>query len=159
MEWAAHAGDESGDVLCTRTGKNTYVIRSLCSTVLDGLCEVAHDQDAWSDALCIRRHPHDTTVEFHMTIPALKAALSEMRTRMEGVRVCENANTNNCTADCPSFWTASHLRRSLWNTIHVVACSSVRIITNTSNYEDEQIAHRCGQLAIQGEAIEAAANS
>jgi DNA-directed RNA polymerase alpha subunit len=62
-----------------------------------------------------------------------------------------------CLVRCPGFWEANLLRRGLLTTIHVLACQSVHVRSNTSKVEDWCVAHRLGQLAICGPAIEARA--
>lgn len=156
LDWTALACDEGGAARCVLISPDTYVVRALCSTIPEALCALAHEADPESSAYCLRHHPHDDDVELHVTLPALSGAVMELKTR---VQTCYNitpgAHDGACRVSCPGYWEASLLRRSLQTSVHVMACSSARIAVNTSSYQDCVIAHRFGQIAIKGDAIEA----
>ncbi len=140
---------------CRLVAKDTYGVRTACCTILAALCEVAHDLDESSDAYCIRHHPHDEEVTFHIDQRALDACLAELRARLREFSIAPGESVLYCSVACPSFWHASMLRRALYSHIEVLACTSVRIIRNNSRFEDALIAHRCGQIALQSDAPEA----
>ena len=135
---------------CQRLRFNTYTLKVASATVPEALCRISHELDANSDAYCIRHHPHDETVEFSIKVSDLPALTSELEARLRSVHITPGVDEQACSVSCPSFLTANIIRRALWTTVAVVACSSVRIHVNTSSFTDSMIAHRCGQLAIQG---------
>jgi hypothetical protein len=125
------------------------------STVCDALCALAHELEPLSEAYCIRHHPHDAQLELSMGGAELARAGHELVRRM-GQLACEELSEERCRVRCPSFLMGNLVRRSLL-LVDVLACTSVEIRVNSSRFEDAQIAHRFGQLAIRGDAIEASA--
>jgi len=153
LDWTAHDG---GGARCARIAADTYLVRALCSTIPEALCALAHEADPKSSAYCLRHHPHDEDVELHIALPALAGAVADLEGRVrQRYVVVPGVHDDACSVTCPGYWEASLLRRSLLTVVHVMACSSVRIAVNTSSHEDCVIAHRCGQIAIKGDAIEA----
>lgn len=135
---------------CNRVQHQKYNLELVSSTILEAMCKIAHDQDESSEAFCIRHHPHDLTVELCMDLNKLPSIIKEFGLRINSFSVTSGASDMVCHVDCPTFWVANIVRRTLWTSISVVACTSVCILTNTSKFADAMIAHRCGQLAIQG---------
>ena len=136
---------------CRQDSKDSYVIQLACSTILTSLCQLAHERHEGSDAFCIRHHPHDEEVTFHMEAEELDACLAELRRRLCLAIITPGGSERECLVRCPSMWLGSLVRRALYSRISVLAVTSVRIVQNTSGFEDALIAHRFGQLALQGE--------
>ena len=61
------------------------------------------------------------------------------------------ATPQGCKVLCSSLWLGNALRRGLLTAVPVLACTGVQILQNDSGYSDEQLAHRCGQLALQSD--------
>lgn len=139
---------------CIRLGPGKYSLGIASSTVPEALCKLSHALQESSEAYCIRHHPHDENVELVMdvsTLPMLQIAFEE---RLRTYTLTPGDNDDVCHVDCPTFWVANIIRRTLWTSVQVVACSSVLIHKNTSAFEDAMIAHRCGQIALRGNSHE-----
>lgn len=122
-------------------------------TIPEALCALV--QQDGRDAVCLRRHPHDVAVELQIDRADLQWAVSSFRDRLANDISLEIMSTGQAIAHCNSYWAANLLRRSLQSTVDVLACTGVRIIANTSGIEDWVLAHRFGQVAMQGDSVEA----
>lgn len=152
------AAPEEEVAFCEATGDpNTYRLRCSSSTVPDTLCTLDHSGNVSSSAYCVRDHPHDPCVILCITVEAAETAARELARRLQTYKIRKGATEDECAVECASVLEARVLRRALLTVVHVLACSSVRIIKNTSDHEDSIIAHRCGQLAITGDGIESTA--
>ena len=136
---------------CRLVSENTYVIKIACSTILTSLCQLAYEKDEESRAFCIRHHPHDEEVTFHMGAEELAACLAELHAQLLTPIITPGGIERECFVRCPSFWLGNLLRRALYTRVEVLCVTSVRVVRNTSSFEDALIAHRCGQLALQSE--------
>uniref|UniRef100_A0A6C0BZS3 DNA-directed RNA polymerase RpoA/D/Rpb3-type domain-containing protein n=1 Tax=viral metagenome TaxID=1070528 RepID=A0A6C0BZS3_9ZZZZ len=135
---------------CVRLEANRYKLTVASSTLPEALCSISHELHERSEAYCIRHHPHDAEVEFVIDIATLPTLLAAFEERLRTFTLEETSHEHTCCVVCPSFWVANIIRRALWTSVPIIACSSVLIHTNTSAFEGAMLAHRCGQLALQG---------
>ena len=135
---------------CIRLDAGKYSLKTASSTIPEALCRLSHELDDHSEAYCIRHHPHDQDLELVVDVSTLPILMTVFEERLQSFTLESGEDENTCNVICPSFWVANIIRRALWTSVQVVACSSILIQKNTSSFEDAMIAHRCGQLALQG---------
>lgn len=140
--------------VCSSLGPHTYSLRIASSTIPEALCKLSHDLNEYSYAYCIRHHPHDEHVEMFLEMESMQSIIAEFNRRLKAIVISRGEDEFSCSAHCDSFWSANVVRRALWQLVPTVACVQVRVLVNTSQIDDCMIAHRCGQLAIAGDACE-----
>ena len=119
--------------------------------IVEGVFALAPDADAW----CTKEHLLDEHVLLRGEPALLRRASANLLKRLSEVPTLEFTDTSTqerasgrvCLRQVsPNF--ANMVRKGLMTRIHVWAASEIEVLSNTSTYLDEQIAHRVGQLAF-----------
>lgn len=120
--------------------------------MLDLLVHFAHVARPESSCACLRHHPHDDEIEFHVETDELTAAWREALARLDACEIVTAGMAylapGSVGIKCAPLALANAVRRSLLTRLETLAFVEVDIAVNSSAYEDEVVAVRFGGLRI-----------
>ena len=135
-----------------KIAESTYKIECDDITVFYLIKELAW-QGTNSKAVCIKHHPHDSFIEFTITVSELETSLQNFIKIIEKLEISDNIfstlPSGSVYVVCPADHIAIAIKRVLETRIKTLVITQVEVKNNVSKFPYELSAHRFGLIPLR----------